>query len=435
MNKISQIAPSISRLEIVLLILVCTSITLLLIPENMLTHKQTLIFSDYKSEIYDDVIEGGTSEVKWINKDKNHWLCDLKDSVASPFCSWQIVTVNREGQGLDLSSFQKLTLFGKSTGTADYFRVYLRNRSPEYYIFNDTSTTKYNVVELATAQLEKGIEINLSDFKVADWWISAKKIAPHNSHAEFTDVVYIELQSGSSHKKGRQEFQFDKIELEGAIFEREILYKSMIMIWIFCIVSFLIYRIIKLNSSLKKNIAYQEELVSINKLLNLKTQKFEELAKTDPLTGLLNRLGIRDILYDGLTSWKIKKQPFSFILLDIDHFKSLNDTYGHDVGDIVLKTLAKLLSENVRTTDYLARWGGEEFILVCPNTTLVEAQHIAEQLRMKVEQMELTETGSITASFGVATMGTPSLDTLFKSSDKALYQAKEQGRNKVVIHK
>jgi diguanylate cyclase (GGDEF)-like protein len=421
MNKLAELTRSISRLEIVLAVLVFLSIVLLLIPENALLHKQTLNPQDYKSNIFGDGTVGGQTQTKWIDQDTEHWLCDLKDATTNPYCSWQLVVVNREGKGIDLSGFQKITLFGTSTGgAADYFRLYLRNRSPDYYVFDDTSTTKYNVIELPTAELDKGIEVNLADFKVADWWLSTKKIAPKHSHPEFNDILYIELQNGTLHRDGKQEFQIDRFELEGSLISQEFMYKAMIMVWIMSILCFLIYRVLLLNKTLKKNIAYQKELVSINKLLNLENQKFEDLAKTDPLTGLLNRLGIRDILYEGLTSWKRHKKPFSFVLLDIDHFKNLNDTHGHDVGDLVLKTLAKVLTENVRSTDYLARWGGEEFILVCPDTTLSDAKNIAELLRDKIEKMELPQTGPITASFGVATMATASLDTLFKSSDKAL---------------
>ncbi|MCF2948042.1 GGDEF domain-containing protein [Paraglaciecola aquimarina] len=411
------------------------SVILLVIPEKLFFTTQSLSPNDYPSGIFGDQASGGSSTVKWLNKDKSHWLCELNDTSANPYCSWQLTVVGKDGKGIDMSNFSTITLYGKSTGVADYFRVYLRNRNPEYYVFNDTSTTKYNVIELPTSSLSEGIKIKLADFKVADWWLSANKIALEHSHPEFNDVIYIELQNATFHREGKQEFQLDRIELEGAIFSQELLYKIIVLTWISCILALLIFRVFTLNKNLKENIAYQQELVSINKLLNLENQKFEDLAKTDMLTGLLNRLGIRDILYEGLTSWKRNKKPFSFVLLDIDHFKSLNDTYGHDVGDKVLKTLAKLLTENVRSSDYLARWGGEEFILVCPNTNLSEAQQLAELLRSKIEQMKLTETGPITASFGVATMATASLDSLFKSSDKALYQAKEQGRNKVVIHR
>lgn len=177
---------------------------------------------------------------------------------------------------------------------------------------------------------------------------------------------------------------------------------------------------------------YQSELVSINKLLNLQNKQFEDLAKTDQLTGLLNRIGIREPLYQGLKRWQESRVPFAFVLIDIDHFKKVNDEHGHDVGDEILKGVAKLLGENVRKTDHLARWGGEEFILVCPNTNLEQAHSVADNLRAKLAEAKVHPAIPITASFGVAAMTQADLDHLFKSADDALYEAKGLGRNCVV---
>ncbi|MGJ8682103.1 GGDEF domain-containing protein [Paraglaciecola sp.] len=414
---------SFSKVEIALSALACLSIILLLIPADSLTKTQTIYTKDYQAIVFADTVEGGQSNITWRDQAQNSWTCHLKDIAPNPFCSWQLTTVNAKGEGLDLSSFKQITLYGNTEGPSEFFRLYLRNRNHEYYKFGETNTTKYNSAELPVAKLSNGEPLNLKDMTVADWWLSANKISPELSHPEFNDVVFIEIQNGTLFREGVQEFQLEKIELSGPIISQEQLYKILIIIWIVSILSLLLFRVIILNRTLKSNLAYQKELVSINKLLNLENQKFEDLAKTDQLTGLLNRLGIRDVLYEGLTSWKRNKKPFSFVLLDVDHFKKLNDTFGHDIGDLVLKSLAQLLSDNIRPSDYLARWGGEEFILVCPNTDLVQAKQIAELLRSKVEKMELAQTGPITTSFGVATMATPDLDVLFKSADKALYQA------------
>jgi diguanylate cyclase (GGDEF)-like protein len=122
------------------------------------------------------------------------------------------------------------------------------------------------------------------------------------------------------------------------------------------------------------------------------------------------------------------------ILIDIDHFKSFNDTYGHLIGDEVLVKLAKTINKITRKTDTFGRWGGEEFIMVLPNTTKENAAIVAEHLRLDVEKIKHPIAGGITASFGVAQYEEgDNEESLYIKSDEALYKAKENGRNRVEI--
>ena len=292
-------------------------------------------------------------------------------------------------------------------------------------------TTKFNSVELPVSELKNGLEVRMSDFSVANWWLVQQEIPLEHSQPEFGDVVILEVQTSSEVRSGRHEIQVDKVVWEGPRVAKVQLYRAVIIAWSTLIFTGLIYRITRLSLELNKNKEYQEQLLGINRLLDLQSRKFEDLAKTDHLTGLLNRVGIRDALYEGLNAWKKDQKPFSFVIVDIDKFKVINDTYGHDVGDNVLKNVARLFMDNVRKTDFLARWGGEEFILVCPNTTLEQAHLIAESLRQKLFDARLFNDLVVTASFGVATMICADLDDLFKRADTALLRAKQQGRNRV----
>ncbi len=122
----------------------------------------------------------------------------------------------------------------------------------------------------------------------------------------------------------------------------------------------------------------------------------------------------------------------SLIMLDIDHFKRVNDTYGHDVGDLVLTELAMILDDHCRQSDIPIRWGGEEFIILLPETDKQGAKKLAERIRCTIETYGFTTAGHQTASFGVAIL-VDDYQTLIKQADKALYKAKENGRNIVVI--
>ena len=168
----------------------------------------------------------------------------------------------------------------------------------------------------------------------------------------------------------------------------------------------------------------QAELLSMNATLI-------ELSETDKLTGLKNRRYFQEKLEEQLSNNEKSASPFSLFILDIDHFKKVNDTFGHQVGDEVLAQLAQLLKNQARSLDIVARYGGEEFVVILPETDQNEAKAIAEQLRQAVEQAKW-QTGRITVSVGIATaIKTDNETTILQRADKALYASKENGRNHV----
>ncbi|UXH99985.1 sensor domain-containing diguanylate cyclase [Photobacterium sp. TY1-4] len=165
-------------------------------------------------------------------------------------------------------------------------------------------------------------------------------------------------------------------------------------------------------------------------LLNEKISRLQADSHTDPMTGLYNRRGMQKVL----DYYQDVKQDFAVISLDIDHFKQINDRYGHDVGDQVIQSLAQLMRHNSRKDDALCRSGGEEFLIFLPNTTVEIAERIAERLRQNVAQHKMTERFCITISLGVVQcqIDTTSPKDALKFADNALYQAKRNGRNQVV---
>jgi diguanylate cyclase (GGDEF)-like protein/PAS domain S-box-containing protein len=175
----------------------------------------------------------------------------------------------------------------------------------------------------------------------------------------------------------------------------------------------------------RKNAA--EELKRLNELL-------EHQATTDPLTGISNRLKFSDTLNAEIRRSKRYSLPLSLIMFDIDHFKGINDTYGHLAGDGVLRELVHLAAANVRLNDLLARWGGEEFMLMVTNSALDHAGTVAEKLRTMFEHHYFSGVGRVTCSFGVSQFGSNENEDLFiKRVDDALYRAKDRGRNRVEI--
>ncbi|MFK2824782.1 sensor domain-containing diguanylate cyclase [Bacillus sp. B190/17] len=178
-------------------------------------------------------------------------------------------------------------------------------------------------------------------------------------------------------------------------------------------------------------IQLKKALLSSFRILHEKVSDFQQQSSTDPLTGLRNRRAMSE----HLATLAEGKRPFAVILLDIDYFKKINDTYGHGVGDEVLIFLARLMKETVREGDICCRYGGEEFLIILPEADTSLAEHAAEELRIHLEQTISPTSEVITISAGAAAFpndaSTPA--ELINLADQCLYQAKQTGRNKVII--
>jgi len=158
-----------------------------------------------------------------------------------------------------------------------------------------------------------------------------------------------------------------------------------------------------------------------------------EFAIHDALTGIFNRHGVNELINQQIEEVQRHKKALSLIFFDIDFFKKVNDTYGHDIGDYVLVNIAKIVSDEIRSSDIFARWGGEEFIIFLPETPLVEAIEVAQKLRKSIETHAFSSIDSITCSFGVtALQGKENKTSFIKRADELLYKAKESGRNCVI---
>lgn len=158
----------------------------------------------------------------------------------------------------------------------------------------------------------------------------------------------------------------------------------------------------------------------------------ESLAITDPLTGIPNRRGLNGKLLEEFSRARRYGTPFSISLLDLDHFKAVNDRFGHESGDAALRAIADLLKDECRDPDVAGRWGGEEFMMILPESGHTEAIDVADRVRERVEAESFAEVGDLTVSIGVASFRYgDTAETLFRRADRALYAAKKRGRNRV----
>ena len=181
------------------------------------------------------------------------------------------------------------------------------------------------------------------------------------------------------------------------------------------------------------------QIRELHETLKEKNRQLKEMASRDGLTGLYNHRYFQETISKDFQRAVRYQESLSCVMLDIDHFKKFNDNYGHQAGDMVLKTLGSLVNELIRDSDLSARYGGEEFVLLMYHTASQEALMIAERLRKAVDQHKFQTDNlvlTVTISIGVASFPHPEIadaKTLIECADKALYRAKEEGRNRVVV--
>jgi len=172
--------------------------------------------------------------------------------------------------------------------------------------------------------------------------------------------------------------------------------------------------------SVFRDISEQKELEEQLRLLSI----------TDPLTGTYNRRFLKETLLKELYRAERHGDPLALVMLDLDHFKQLNDLYGHAVGDQVLRHVVELIQSRIRTSDCFARWGGEEFMLLLPSTQLAAARSLADALLEELQGTQVEGVGSVTASFGVTSYRPgDTVDLLTQRADTLMYAAKQAGRN------
>nr|WP_324258026.1 diguanylate cyclase [Cellvibrio fontiphilus] len=186
-----------------------------------------------------------------------------------------------------------------------------------------------------------------------------------------------------------------------------------------------------LNQTLEQQVLQRTEALAVA------NKQLEHLATTDPLTGINNRRRFDETLATYIQMGKRTGNGFSILLLDADHFKKVNDNYGHPVGDAVLQQIAGLIMQNTRATDFVARYGGEEFVVILPNApSATEVMTVAEKIRSAIESASFPEVGQMTMSIGSSHWHAEetNADDVIQRADEALYNAKASGRNRVVTY-
>lgn len=389
---------------------------------------------DFEYDAIDDRSNGGNSKSRIELVDGKLQLhCEIISSeFAWPYCDIAFNFRSAPSKGLNLSRYSHVKIWVKYVGAQHSgIRFQTRNFNPAYAKAEQEGTFKYNSIEIYPEHNTYPVTIPLNNFQVPTWWLVGNKIPVELSGPEFSNTLWAEVATGNNIQPGTYVLEIERLEFVGKLIENQYLYLALLALWGIAALAYVGTQMGYIRRELNFSNQRQQELEALNQLLNVKSLKLEEQISRDTLTGVYNRGGIGHIFENHMHNQRSGK--LSMIFIDIDHFKQVNDTHGHNIGDQVLIEFAQVLNKSTRATDVLARWGGEEFVLICPNTDLMKAAHLAEKLRANIMEHTWPELIPLTSSFGVAEMQNESPTDFIGRADKALYAAKAQGRNRVII--
>lgn len=389
-------------------------------------------------------MENGNSAAYWLNEANHQWRCNFPEQQNQYFpCGLNVMLGSSKTKGVDFSEYQYLRIKLNHSGSADSIQVSMRNYNSEYTRSDDPDSTKFMAVNLRTQELNRELLIDLRKFTVAHWWLVKYKIPLALVQNEMNNITLftIDFPSGETRIVGTQDLMVDNIELVGDQISTENWYLGIILLWSGVILVWMLLEFIRMKEKNSEFVAVNSALADSNQYLKLETDRFRQLSTLDPLTQLYNRAGINNLAIRLISLSKEKKlkkgeSTLSIILIDIDHFKKINDTYGHDTGDRVLISIASILTQHLRQEDYVSRWGGEEFLIVQPwvqgKTALLTAERLCKTISSTM--VDATHSLYITASFGVSEVADgEDFSSSLKRADQALYIAKESGRNTCVF--
>ena len=367
---------------------------------------------------------GAQADQQWIDQARFHYSCKFPQATAMQGCGFAYMLAPAiASQGIDLSRFRTLNLAVRYKGNAQYLRVGIRNFDPRFSKLEDLNSPKFNYVNIPTKDLGKTIPIGMREFTVAEWWTTAYNLPREYSHPDLSNatVLNIDVQGQADLAGTEHDIQIDKVEFVGDWISTESWYLVILCLWM------VIGTTYGTSQWLMMRRAHRAQIDE----LEHEKEMYQKLSTLDALTNVMNRHGIGQFI----AALGITRVTASVIVIDLDHFKRINDERGHAVGDRVLRTMGEILASAIRNTDAVGRWGGEEFVLVCPGASLANAADLAEKLRHRIMQTSFIPEHPlpITASFGVATSReSQGFEDVFRQADQALYLAKNRGRNCVV---
>ena len=367
----------------------------------------------------DDRSEGGNSAAADRSTHTEFsYTYKIKDGKTNAFAALMIRPAQEE-RVLDWNWMESISITAYIEGQeSGNYRFQLRNRDEKFYVPDDSVSLRYNEVGLKLTNKPTTQTISRDKFIVAGWWVERYSVPLEYSTPSFDNIGWVELITGNVPNRGDCQVVIDEIKISGHWIPTSLFYRGILGMWLGFGSLVALSQII----GLRKRLMQSESME-----LRLQRQKAElaELATLDPLTQLFNRRGMRPHATLAMRELRQTGKSFSLIMFDIDNFKKLNDQNGHSYGDEILQHVALVVSESLTENDPAARWGGEEFVVICNDSNLDRATRLAENIRQRVESDI-----QITCSFGVCEVGAESeFSEALDLVDECLYRAKQDGKN------
>ena len=409
--------------EVVVAVLLVATLLMVLANRFIVRTATVMPDQDWFAYTSDDSAEGGQSISVLGDAESAFELeYDVDSSYRRPYAILCIRPSSEERMDLSWAETIRITASGN-----EHLLFQIRSYDPAFSSADDFVSRKYNEALISIDGPSKEVVLSANDFYVPSWWRERYASTNVDGRVNLKAVEWFEFLTS---KSGEGTFSVESISIEGHWIPTAALNQGLLWTWMVFILGWLVYRVRSQRLELARKWAIQEQLRKDNDLLVVQSEKYSEMAKQDPLTGLLNRFGIRDVIL-GVTDQCLKsKEDYSLVLFDLDHFKEINDQHGHSYGDKVLCDIARITRLRLRANDSIARWGGDEFLIVLPNTQAHQAAKLAEYLRQEFAKASL----EYTCSFGVcqANHNEGFIET-FKRADAAMYRSKHGGRSTIKI--
>lgn len=384
---------------------------------------------------YGDAQEGGPSHSEMVGDEFEHlWRCRVTSQAPFAYCGLNIfMSEHGDQEGVDLSGYHTLRLRLVQKEPKKRLHVFVRHYDQDYAREGDGDSAQFSAFDLYPRDLEQPFDVNLQELSLADWWVAGRELPRRLRRPVYGNVIVVGLGYLENLSPGDYTVELETFEFVGDWVSRAQWYFMIILAWLLGLSLLAGQRLLAMARVSQLNRRRIQTLTERNQQLRAETDVYKAMSTLDALTGAYNRYGFEQqwsqLAHDP------SKSPLALILMDIDYFKRFNDTYGHDMGDEVLKKIVRVLESNTRSADVLGRWGGEEFLLLCPQTSLDCALQLAEKIRAIVASTPASDQieDRLTLSLSVAEIQPEeSFVDAFARADRALYDAKGKGRNRVI---
>lgn len=400
-------------------------------PKTLLIYPR----EDVKTGVFGPVINGRET-VAALNKQQTHWRCDYPERYYDLSCGLAIYWNPPDADSgnalttIDASQYDGLRVQAIYEGRADYLRIYLNNNNPTHQTIHPGLTAKHMIALLSTDDLRSGPTfVSLQDFAVEEWWLISQNPRRSIAGPEFGHLVGMGIDSIDP---GIHRVHLNRIELVGVRIANETYLLLILAFWVAYLLLETCLRYYRLKQAAHHQREQLQGLSGGTDQLTKENRELQSRSITDPLTGVYNRNGLTQQI-QHLYGRNLLPVGTGLVVMDIDHFKTINDRWGHRMGDTILKEFATLIASEIRTGDIFARWGGEEFVLLADGNSAPALERLAEKLRQRVAARRFSTEPEcqITVSMGVTRAeAAETFEALFKRADLALYEAKKT-RNSV----